>query len=62
MQVNKRNIGAIREGINSAFFIKQNSEDEYLKKECQRFIDVLFKKFPDEVPLPTKLLSNYGDS
>jgi len=62
MQVNKRNSGAILDGINSAFFILQNTEDENLKRECQRFIDILFEKFPNVAPLPTKLFTDNCNS
>jgi len=52
LNVTMRSEPAIRNAINSIFYIKQHTDRQTLKEECQKMINILFKEFPNVMPKP----------
>ncbi len=53
MEVNKRIAAAVRDSVQSLFYVKTNTDNEQLKDECQIMINNLYREFPEELPQPT---------
>jgi len=52
MYANARTALALKNAVDSLFYIFTNNDSEVLKAECQRMINVLYREFPRSMPQP----------
>ena len=52
--MNQITLNAVDNAVRALFYILQRTSDEDFKQEIQNMIDILYKKYPNSMPCPSK--------